>query len=84
MGIACKMRAAAEAIPAEPKEPKKEKFKDPAEYDKTKKTYDADKKDYDEMMAKFSTGGVQLASDKERLRLLRAERARDIAALLDL
>ena len=38
--------------------------------------------DYDEMMAKFSAGGVQLASDKEKLRLLRAERERDIAALL--
>ncbi|MCX6953221.1 MAG: hypothetical protein NTV51_13800 [Verrucomicrobia bacterium] len=38
--------------------------------------------DYDEMMAKFSAGGVQLASDKEKLRLLRAERDRDIAALL--
>ena len=34
------------------------------------------------MMAKFSPGGVQLASDKEQLRLLRAERERDIAALL--
>ncbi len=38
--------------------------------------------DYDEMMAKFSAGGLQLASDKEKLRLLRAERDRDIAALL--
>lgn len=38
--------------------------------------------DYDEMMAKFSAGGVQLASDKEKLKLLRAERDRDIAALL--
>jgi hypothetical protein len=38
--------------------------------------------DYDEMMAKFSAGGVQLASDREKLRLLRAERERDIAALL--
>ena len=38
--------------------------------------------DYDEMMAKFSAGGIQLASDKEKLRLLRAERDRDIAALL--
>ncbi len=38
--------------------------------------------DYDEMMAKFSAGGVQLASDRERLKLLRAERDRDIAALL--
>jgi hypothetical protein len=34
------------------------------------------------MMAKFSAGGIQLASDKEKLRLLRAERDRDIAALL--
>jgi hypothetical protein len=38
--------------------------------------------DYNEMMAKFSAGGLQLASDKEKLRLLRAERDRDIAALL--
>ena len=38
--------------------------------------------DYNEMMAKFSAGGIQLASDKEKLRLLRAERDRDIAALL--
>ncbi len=38
--------------------------------------------DYDEMMAKFGTGGIQLASDKEKLRLLRSERDRDIAALL--
>lgn len=39
--------------------------------------------DYDEMMAKFgAAGGIQLASDKEKLRLLRAERDRDIAALL--
>ncbi len=38
--------------------------------------------DYDEMMAKFGTGGVQLASDREKLRLLRLERERDIAALL--
>jgi hypothetical protein len=38
--------------------------------------------DYDEMMAKFGAGGPQLASDKEKLRLLRAERDRDIAALL--
>lgn len=38
--------------------------------------------DYDEMMAKFSAGGVQLASDQEKLKLLRAERDRDIAALL--
>lgn len=38
--------------------------------------------DYDEMMAKFSAGGLQLASDREKLRLLRQERDRDIAALL--
>lgn len=38
--------------------------------------------DYNEMMAKFSAGGIQLASDKEKLRLLRAERDRDIAVLL--
>ena len=34
------------------------------------------------MMAKYGSGGLQLASDKEKLRLLRAERDRDIAALL--
>ncbi len=38
--------------------------------------------DYDEMMAKFSGGGVQLPSDREKLRLLRLERERDIAVLL--
>lgn len=38
--------------------------------------------DYDEMIAKFASGGLQLASDREKLRLLRAERDRDIAALL--
>ena len=38
--------------------------------------------DYDEMFAKFSGGGIQLASDREKLRLLRQERDRDIAALL--
>lgn len=38
--------------------------------------------DYDEMMAKFGASGVQLASDKEKVRLLKAERDRDIAALL--
>ena len=38
--------------------------------------------DYDEMMAKFGAGGIQLPSDREKLRLLRAERDRDIAALL--
>ena len=38
--------------------------------------------DYDELTAKFGANGVQLASDRERLKLLRAERERDIAALL--
>lgn len=38
--------------------------------------------DYDEMMAKFSASGIQLPSDRERLKLLAAERDRDIAALL--
>ena len=38
--------------------------------------------DYDEMMAKFGANDLQLASDKEKLKLLRAERDRDIAALL--
>lgn len=38
--------------------------------------------DYDEMMAKFGAGGIQLPSDRERLKLLRAERDRDLAALL--
>ena len=38
--------------------------------------------DYDELSAKFGANGVQLASDRERLKLLRAERERDIAALL--
>ncbi|MSU47660.1 MAG: hypothetical protein EXS37_00935 [Opitutus sp.] len=38
--------------------------------------------DYDEMMAGVSAGGPQLASDREKLRLLRAERDRDITALL--
>jgi hypothetical protein len=38
--------------------------------------------DYDEMMAKFSASGIQLPSDREKLKLLRAERDRDIAALL--
>jgi hypothetical protein len=38
--------------------------------------------DYDEMMAKFSATGIQLPSDREKLRLLRAERERDIAAAL--
>lgn len=38
--------------------------------------------DYDEMIAAFSARGIQLASDREKLKLLRAERERDIAALL--
>lgn len=38
--------------------------------------------DYAEMMSEFSGGGVQLPSDREKLKLLRAERERDIAALL--
>ncbi len=39
--------------------------------------------DYDELMAKFGAqGGIQLASDKAQLKLLTAERDRDIAALL--
>lgn len=38
--------------------------------------------DYEEMFAKFSSNGLQLPSDREKLRLLRAERERDIAALL--
>ncbi len=39
--------------------------------------------DYSELMAKFGTqGGPQLASDREKLKLLNAERDRDIAALL--
>lgn len=39
--------------------------------------------DYDEMLAKFGgEGGIQLASDREKQKLLRAERDRDIAALL--
>jgi hypothetical protein len=39
--------------------------------------------DYEEMMAKYGAqGGVQLASDREKLKLLTAERDRDLAALL--
>lgn len=38
--------------------------------------------DYAEMTAQYTAGGVQLASDRERLRLLRSEKERDIAALL--
>ncbi|MFM8618504.1 MAG: hypothetical protein ACKOE8_07245 [Opitutaceae bacterium] len=37
--------------------------------------------DYEELTAKFGANGVQLSSDRERLKLLRAERERDIAAL---
>jgi hypothetical protein len=39
--------------------------------------------DYDELMAKFGGDGIQLASDREKLKMLRAERDRDIAALLN-
>lgn len=38
--------------------------------------------DYDEMTAKFGASGLQLASDREKLKLLQSERERDIAALL--
>ncbi|MBI5688577.1 MAG: hypothetical protein HZC55_00660 [Verrucomicrobia bacterium] len=38
--------------------------------------------DYEEMMAKFGGSGIQLPSDREKLKLLRAERDRDIAAVL--
>ncbi len=38
--------------------------------------------DYQEMFAKFSPGGLQLPSDREKMRLLQSERERDIAALL--
>ncbi len=38
--------------------------------------------DYAEMETKFGASGLQLPSDREKLRLLRAERDRDIAALL--
>jgi hypothetical protein len=38
--------------------------------------------DYAEMTAQYATGGVQLAADREQLRLLRAEKERDISALL--
>ena len=39
--------------------------------------------DYQEMMDQYgSAGGIQLASDREKMKLLRAERERDIAALL--
>lgn len=38
--------------------------------------------DYDEMLAQFAATGVELSSDREKQKLLRAERDRDIAALL--
>jgi hypothetical protein len=39
--------------------------------------------DYQDMMDQYgSAGGIQLASDREKMKLLRAERERDIAALL--
>lgn len=38
--------------------------------------------DYDEMSAKFGAGGIQLGSDREKLKLLQSERERDLAALL--
>jgi hypothetical protein len=38
--------------------------------------------DYAELRARFGTGGIVLPSDRERLRLLTAERERDLAALL--
>ncbi|MES2693819.1 MAG: hypothetical protein V4773_10130 [Verrucomicrobiota bacterium] len=38
--------------------------------------------DYADMMSKFGANGIQLASDRERMKLLAAERERDIAALL--
>ncbi len=38
--------------------------------------------DYEDLFTQFSASGIQLPSDRERLRLLRAERERDIAALL--
>lgn len=38
--------------------------------------------DYDEMLARFGAEGVRLPSDREKEKLLRAERDRDIAALL--
>ena len=39
--------------------------------------------DYDDLMTKFGAqGGITLASDREKLKLLRAERDRDVAALL--
>lgn len=52
VGLACKLRMAAEMIPPEPKEPKKDgdKYK-PEDYKKVKAAYDADKKEYDETMA---------------------------------
>ena len=38
--------------------------------------------DYAELRARFGAGGIVLPSDQERLRLLAAERERDLAALL--
>ena len=38
--------------------------------------------DYAELRARFGSGGIVLPSDRERLRLLAAERERDLAALL--
>jgi len=38
--------------------------------------------DYAELRARFGAGGIVLPSDRERLRLLAAERERDLAALL--
>lgn len=38
--------------------------------------------DYAELRARFGAGGIVLPSDRERLRLLTAERERDLAALL--
>ncbi|MBL9199693.1 MAG: hypothetical protein JNL39_04260 [Opitutaceae bacterium] len=38
--------------------------------------------DYQDMMGKFTASGLQLPSDREKLRLLQAERERDIASLL--
>ena len=39
--------------------------------------------DYEDMMDQYgSAGGIQLASDREKMKLLRSERERDIAALL--
>lgn len=53
-------------------------FLSPAKSDQLRKILS----DYQEMFAKFSPGGLQLPSDREKMRLLQAERERDIAALL--